>query len=319
MKGLWSGVIEGEVSQKGQKHSVPAFIRARKCEGFSGERMVLIAPDRVHQLRQKPLLQGLMTTKIGFFPEAMDHRHECKTKTDRVSFTYCFKGRGWCELEGRHHDIRPGTLLIAPANSSYAFGADTTDPWTICWFHLVGTDVASLVDEFGVSTEQPLVSLGDDPRWRGLFEEALHTLEEGEDARHVMYSSSVISHLLTGTLLRQQTRPQEPDIKDRISHCIDYMKVHLDQPLTLSALAGMANMSVARFKLHFKRHTGQACMEFFTKLRMDHARHLLKETELNVKTVADRVGYADPFWFSKVFRTSSAIPPSEYRQRCKKS
>lgn len=281
--------------------------------------MVLIPSDQVNVLRQKPLLQGLMTTKIGFFPEALDHRHECKTKTDRVSFTYCFKGRGWFELEGRHHDIRPGTLIVAPANAHYAFGADTTDPWTVCWFHLIGTDVAPIVDELGVSPERPLVSLGDDPRWRGLFEEALGALEDGEDLRHAMYSSSVIGHLLAATLLRQQTRPQEPDIRDRIEHCVAYMKSHLDQPLTLASLAGMANMSVARFKLHFKRQTGQACMEYFTTLRMQHARHLLEETELNVKMIADRVGFADPFWFSKVFRTASAMPPTEYRQLRKTS
>jgi AraC-like DNA-binding protein len=46
---------------------------------------------------------------------------------------------------------------------------------------------------------------------------------------------------------------------------------------------------------------------------MQHARELLMGTSLNVKEVAAALGYEDPFYFSRVFKSVNQLAPSDYR------
>ena len=105
----------------------------------------------------------------------------------------------------------------------------------------------------------------------------------------------------------------------RIEQSIAYMREHLDQPLPVAKLAALANVSPSHFFALFKRRTGCAPMDYFTHLRMQHARQLLGATSASVKEVAAALGYDDPFYFSRVFKLVNHVPPSEYRMLQKQS
>lgn len=293
--------------------SMPAIVHRRRCEGFPGQRMVALPAEVVASARRHALLQGLLPTKIGFFPTATGHLHECKAKTERVAFMLCTKGRGWCEIRGQMHEVGAGSLVLSPPGELYAHGADTHDPWTVSWFQVVGDRVGPILGELGLSPDRPVITMGDNPQWPMLFEEALGTLEQGLDMANLIHSAHALGHLLSSTLWRLQKAPAASDPRGQIARCVEFMKQHLDKPLRLDALARMANMSAASFKSHFKQYVGQSCIEHLIHLRVERACALLETTDLSVKTIADRVGYGDPLWFSKAFRAVTRQPPSEYR------
>ncbi|HXC99652.1 MAG TPA: helix-turn-helix transcriptional regulator, partial [Verrucomicrobiae bacterium] len=62
-----------------------------------------------------------------------------------------------------------------------------------------------------------------------------------------------------------------------------------------------------------KQRTGCAPMDYFTRLRMRHACRLLSSGSASVKEVAAALGYGDPFYFSRVFKSVNKVPPSKYR------
>ena len=99
----------------------------------------------------------------------------------------------------------------------------------------------------------------------------------------------------------------------RIERCVDYMAQHLDKPLQVATLAAQANISPSHFFALFKRQIGSAPMDYFTRLRMQRARQLLECTSLSVKEIASTLGYDDPFYFSRVFKSVNRVPPSGYR------
>jgi transcriptional regulator GlxA family with amidase domain len=99
----------------------------------------------------------------------------------------------------------------------------------------------------------------------------------------------------------------------RIERCVDYMTQHLDKPLQVATLAAQANISPSHFFALFKRQIGSAPMDYFTRLRMRRARQLLECTSLSVKEIASALGYDDPFYFSRVFKSVNHVPPSGYR------
>jgi AraC-like DNA-binding protein len=91
------------------------------------------------------------------------------------------------------------------------------------------------------------------------------------------------------------------------------MMRHLDEPLQVATLAAQANISASHFFALFKRQTGCAPIDCFIRLRMQHACRLLDETVLSVKEVAATLGYDDPFYFSRIFKSVNRVAPSEYR------
>jgi AraC-like DNA-binding protein len=103
----------------------------------------------------------------------------------------------------------------------------------------------------------------------------------------------------------------------RIEQSIAYMTQHLDQPLQVATLAAQANISPSHVVALFKRRIGSAPMDYFTRLRMQRACRLLERTSLSVKEVASELGYDDPFYFSRVFKSINTVAPSEYRTMSK--
>jgi AraC-like DNA-binding protein len=99
----------------------------------------------------------------------------------------------------------------------------------------------------------------------------------------------------------------------KIEQSIAYMLRHLDEPLQVATLAAQANISPSHFFALFKRQMGCAPIDYFIHLRMQHACRLLDETVLSVKEVAATLGYDDPFYFSRIFKSVNQVAPSEYR------
>jgi transcriptional regulator GlxA family with amidase domain len=103
----------------------------------------------------------------------------------------------------------------------------------------------------------------------------------------------------------------------KIEQSIAYMVEHLNKPLQVATLAATANISASHFFVLFKRCTGCPPINYFIRLRMHRARELLKAGSLHIKEVAAALGYDDPLYFSRVFKSVNRIAPSEYRLKQK--
>lgn len=99
----------------------------------------------------------------------------------------------------------------------------------------------------------------------------------------------------------------------RIGLTINYMKEHLDKPLRAATLAAVAKMSLPHYFVIFKRCTGSTPIDYFIKLRMERARELLATTSCSVKEIAGVLGYDDPLYFSRVFKSVNQTTPTQYR------
>jgi AraC-like DNA-binding protein len=112
-----------------------------------------------------------------------------------------------------------------------------------------------------------------------------------------------------GTFLQDD----ESETSDKVDRSVAYMAGHIDKPLQVATLAAMANVSPSHFFALFKKRMGCSPMDYFTRLRMRHACQLLDSTSARVKEIAAALGYDDPFYFSRVFKSLSAVAPLHYR------
>jgi len=88
--------------------------------------------------------------------------------------------------------------------------------------------------------------------------------------------------------------------------------------LSVAQLASEAGYSVDHFSRVFLSITGLRPQDYLIKARIDRARQLLAESDLSIGEVATRVGFADIFYFSRLFRQRMGQPPSEFRRNLRR-
>ncbi|WP_446037473.1 GlxA family transcriptional regulator [Streptomyces sp. SID1143] len=89
---------------------------------------------------------------------------------------------------------------------------------------------------------------------------------------------------------------------------------HLDRPLTLRELARQESMSVRTFTRRFREEVGMTPLRWLTRQRLEHARHLLEETDLPVERVAADCGFGTAASLRQHFHAALGVSPRAYRR-----
>lgn len=93
-----------------------------------------------------------------------------------------------------------------------------------------------------------------------------------------------------------------------------YIQKHYAQPLTLEEVSAASGFSVNYFSTLFKKETGEGFSKYLSRVRVDAAKGLLRETRLPVAEICKRVGYVDLKHFTRTFRAEAGITPGEFRK-----
>ena len=91
----------------------------------------------------------------------------------------------------------------------------------------------------------------------------------------------------------------------------------VDEPAgahTVASLAEVAGMSRTAFAERFSATFGRSPIDFVQAVRLRHAAHLLRTTDVPIKAIAGAVGYRSRSQFSRAFRSSYELDPTTFRQ-----
>lgn len=113
----------------------------------------------------------------------------------------------------------------------------------------------------------------------------------------------------------QSAPPTEFIGKDsRISRALLIMEQNLSSPLSVAKLADRVNLSTRQLERLFKDETGHAPQTTYLRLRLKHARWMLK-TDLSLASIAAETGFVDGSHLSKAFKAAFGSNPSEERRK----
>jgi transcriptional regulator GlxA family with amidase domain len=102
---------------------------------------------------------------------------------------------------------------------------------------------------------------------------------------------------------------------DKFGALHDWINGHLTSDLSLSVLADQAGMSERSFSRHYAEATGQTPARAIEWLRVEAARHLLLDSRLPVKRIAQRCGFGSEETMRRSFLRLLAVAPQDYRAR----
>lgn len=116
-------------------------------------------------------------------------------------------------------------------------------------------------------------------------------------------------------MFQQKSTEESSESDERvINSIVRYMQNHLAEEINLSVLAEEFHFSTQYISQLFKSEIGVNFLAYLTNIRMEKAKKLLLSTPLSIADVSEQSGYSDYRVFTKVFKKSEGVTPSQFRR-----
>ncbi|MDI4232758.1 AraC family transcriptional regulator [Bradyrhizobium sp. Arg237L] len=93
----------------------------------------------------------------------------------------------------------------------------------------------------------------------------------------------------------------------------EYIDAHIEQRISVEALAKLANLSVCYFVRAFKQSVGLTPHDYLVRRRVERTMELLSETDLSLSEIALAAGFSDQSHCARRFRQHVGMSPRDYR------
>ena len=227
---------------------------------------------------------------------------------------YVLGGNGIYKTRGKIFRLKKGdAFLICPGELIY-YEADRKNPWSYTWIGMQGIKVKGYLERTSF-LDQLVLHYGEDEQLRICHEQMFEadTLSQNRDLRMngIMYE---YLFLLAGKFPNPVSVYDEKK-SNYAEEALNYIEGNYCDPITIQDIAGYLNINRSYLHRVFKAFTGVSIQNYLLDYRIRQACILLKSTDLSVRAIAHSVSYADPLYFSRLFRQKKGVSPSEYRKR----
>jgi len=108
---------------------------------------------------------------------------------------------------------------------------------------------------------------------------------------------------------------EEKDYSYYIKRSIQFIKENYERNISLDEVAEYSQISKSYLSLLFKQETGINFSIFLTNHRIEKCKEYLKESHYKIYEIAEKVGFDNPYYFSKVFKEKVGISCKEYQKK----
>ncbi|WP_270447869.1 AraC family transcriptional regulator [Lactobacillus delbrueckii] len=230
---------------------------------------------------------------------------------------YILSGRGTFAPAGQAPvSLQAGDLFILPKGVACFYQADFEDPWSYFWVGMSGMQIGKILQNSKLSDKFYLHQVQDSGFYKSL-RQLFHALHMRESLASNMLTESLLYQTFYQLLVDYPTgkRQQSGLADDYFIVAMTFLEDNFEDPAcSVSELCQQLGLSRSYVYNLFKNKTDLSPQQFLTKLRMEQAKELLSNSDLNVQAISHFVGYNDSFTFSKAFKRYQGLSPKSWRQ-----
>lgn len=233
---------------------------------------------------------------------------------------YAMSGKGRMIINGHPYPIEKGTCFLVRPGDLPDAEQDPDDRLTVIFIHFSAIDHLTGKPYDPKRMPERFTRIGEPFLFEVLLNRLLQTIH-GDGLWYESEFQLILSQLLLQLYRGQQEEASATIGKHRqlINRVIGYIREDLGRRLSHEEIAEQVQLSPEYLSLLFKKVTGTSMKEYMTKARLERALHLLMETPMNVSQVAEALGYANVYLFSKQFKDHYGAPPSMFKWKSQPS
>ncbi len=229
----------------------------------------------------------------------------------RTIFHYVISGKGRLTLNGKEYEVCGGQGFLIPAKTPAYYIADDEDPWSYVWIHVDGPRAAELFNNAGLDGNNPVFIPTEDASEIIQF---IRDIDANSDNECLCYSRV---YEFFNCIISKSSTTVKHDVDPRLAYvksAINFIRLKYSEQITIENIADACGLNRSYLSRLFKHATGYSPQSYLLEYRMKKASELLLESSESINNIAFLVGYSDTFTFSKAFKRSKNVSPSEYRR-----
>lgn len=231
---------------------------------------------------------------------------------------YVVDGKGEFNIQGQRFPVKPNDFVIINPQVEHTELSSPDEPLEYIVLGIRGLSFSNLTPVSEGGHPFSFFNLRDEQKDILRYLNAMV-----QEATSQSMSYELVCHNLLEILLIKILRHQHFDLevgkqskatKD-ISFIKHYLETYYHESIQLEDLASMTHLSRFYISHSFKKEIGMSPMEYLIAIRIKESKILLRTTNYSISQVADIVGFTTPTYFSKQFRKSTGISPTDYREQ----
>lgn len=246
-----------------------------------------------------------------------------------IEITYVQKGTMCYKVNHMVYHLKEGDIVF---NNSGALHSGTMENQKDCAYIPVTFD-SRLIYGFFQSTVNskyvdpviqdsmlPAICIDQSEPWHKPFREYLLRIIDLDEKKPDFYELDITICLQSMWRLLLEHITYEPQASrensleyDRIKKILSYIEENYQNKITLNDIAGHIHLCESECTRLFKRHMNTTLFAFLQEYRIERSLEFLRADQ-PVSAVADKAGFSDPNYYSKVFAKIKGCSPREYRK-----
>lgn len=151
-------------------------------------------------------------------------------------------------------------------------------------------------------------------KFRDEFDKAVYLYHNHSFAYKMEMCSRLLMLLVILTEAGMLMPESGDSLQKRLTPALDYISEHFSQPIKISELSSLLCVCDDHFIRLFKTATSRTPSEYITDMRVSNAMRLLSTDTYSVSEIAEKTGFLNSAYFSKIFKKKLGITPTKYRK-----
>jgi AraC-like DNA-binding protein len=251
-------------------------------------------------------------------PEAYALTWEKGRKLQEFQLVYITNGCGVLETKNTGITrVEPGTVFLLLPGVWHRYKPDENIGWNEYWVGFRGRYAEMLIDTLFIKNDLEVVKMVDGVHLLSLFTELFATCRE-EKIGFEHLAAGITCHLITLVHHLSQLTIYHNSLTERlVKQAKEMMVKNLTGNIQGSDIANELNVSYSLLRKVFKQYTGYALNNYYIRIKLSKAREELLYTQKSINQIADELGFANVFYFTRLFKEKIGKNPGEFRANSK--
>lgn len=266
--------------------------------------------------KRQPLVVGSCGCyRLSTYPKLPTYRPRGRLDYQII---YIASGKGYFHFDTPENEtiVSAGNIVLLRPKELQKYEYYGKDKTEVYWIHFTGSNVKNILREYGFADNQRIFPVGTSTDYARYFKRIIIELQKCQ--RKYEKALADLFELLLIEFERELTREHvlKDEYMDReMDAAVSYFSSNYNQEINVKEYAYLKGMSTSWFIRNFKKYTGETPMQFISSARITNAQILLETTTYTVNEISRIVGYSNPLYFSRAFRSKKGYSPQQYRNR----
>ena len=254
---------------------------------------------------------GLSVYSTGY--EQCDCNHSWgPALRDHYIIHFVASGKGVLRYHQQEYTLTAGQLFIIYPSQVASYQADAVDPWQYNWVGFNGTDAGRLVKLTGLSPDNPVLDSTDPAKTGDLLR---RIADAGDNTVAADAEMAGCLYLLLAHLIRMNSGNVAGNPHQTyVANALRYIQYNYANDIGVTDIARYVGISRSQLYRAFLQDFGVSPHNYLQTYRINEACGLLHDPSHSIAQVAGSVGFNDPLYFSRVFKSIKGTTPSEYQR-----